>query len=131
MDMKTISIPEQSLTVGTATYAEEGPFVAGVDPMIQVAAFNAGGKLERAIISNQSRLKAHAKCLEDDTFDPEIGEKIVREKLIIKDADRYEEKCDVLEQFLMNMLADIRQKSDKNFARKEAAKARLAALEGK
>ena len=101
------------LTVGVANYDEWFDYygLEGVDRRVYNAIVNDyANSTEKAQLRNTEKFIARARPVGGDRYDPTIGERIVRDKLLIKHAERVALKHSIIDKYLPKYFEDIRKK---------------------
>lgn len=130
MEIKYATQPSSPVTVGIGDYSGCGDRPHGIAPELWEAAKASGAlfsSAEHAQMRNCENLTAYARPNEVDEPAPEVGRDVVRDKLIIRDGERYEAKLDLLRKYLASQLASVERLAERNDLRMERAQMRLDA----
>lgn len=90
-------------TIGVARYDDEVSVVPGFDDLLVLYVLRQCSAKERTKLLNTTQLTAYASTHGEDEFDPEIGKSIVRDKLVIRDAERNIAKVAIMEKYLKRL----------------------------
>lgn len=96
---------KDGLTIGKAIY-DDYYAAPGVDQLIVIAIADMCTSKERKQLLNVEPFIAFAKPSGTDKFDEEIGKEIVKNKLIIRDAEREILKISIVEKYLNKVLSN-------------------------
>ena len=105
MDMKFFTIDEQKRVVGVANYKASDKYkICQIPENILKYVEDSANSVEKRQLFNTSNFKANAKVTGADVYDTKVGHDIVRDKLIIKDAERNIAKLTIVGKYLMKMI---------------------------
>ena len=112
-------------TIGVATYDDEISLVSGVDLWLCMFVHDRCNSAERRQLCNSNKLIAYAKPHGGDKYNKEIGERIVRDKLLVKHAERLALKQSIIDKHILQFQKELKGMCMKNVARMNSAYERL------
>lgn len=114
-------------TIGVATYDDENSLVSGVDWWLCMFVHDrcCNNSKERRQLCDSGKLIAYAKPHGDDKYNKEIGERIVRDKLLIKHAERLALKQSIIDKYILQFQKELKDMCMKNVVRMNSAYERL------
>lgn len=119
---------KDGLTIGVADY-KNAQIVPGYNVMLVLAVAEMCTSEEKKQLFNDERLVSYAKPRGTDEYNEEIGREIVKNKLIIKDAERQILKISIMEKYLRMILGKVESNSAKYVRRMDNAYERLGSFE--
>ena len=120
---------DNGLTVGIASYDNEKHIVPGYNNLLVLAIAQMCNSVERSQLLNTAKYVAYSKPCEADEFSEETGRRLVRDKLIIRDAERNILKLSIVEKYLRMYLSEMSDMSAHYVNRMNSAYERLEDLE--
>lgn len=119
---------KDGLTVGITDYTGDD-IVPGYDNLLVLGVANIASKQECQKLMNDNKMVAYSKPHGTDKYDEKIGEEIVKNKLLIRDAERQILKISIIDKYLNKILKTIGKNSSKYVNRMNRSYARLEKFE--
>lgn len=109
-------------TIGVASYDDDD---TGIDLWLYLYIYDQCDAKEKRQLANDTKFTAHAKPRGGDEYDKKTGERIVRDKLLVKHAERMALKYSIIDKYMLKFQKDLKKRCMKNVQRMDDAYERL------